>query len=57
MCSSDLIVTVSDEFVRDHDESRIAVLLNQWGVAALLKANSDRAALVTSDGIQLMRRP
>ena len=51
------LLTVSDEFVGDHDEPRIAALLNQWGVAGHLKANSDQTLLITTNGPQAVRRP
>lgn len=51
------LVTVSDEFVGDHDEPRIAALLNQRGGAAILKSNSDQTVLSTTDCPQAMWRP
>lgn len=52
-----LLLKVSDEFVREHDEPRLAALLKRWEVAALLKANGHQTVLITTDGPQAMRRP
>ena len=57
LAGDNLLLTVNDEFVGDHDEQRIAALLIQWGVAALLKANSNQAVLITTDGAQVILRP
>lgn len=45
-----LLLKVSDDFVRYNDEASLVASFRRWDVAALLKANSERIVLITSEG-------
>ena len=57
LSDDDLLLKVSEEFMRENDEVRIAALFRRWDVATLLKANSQQTVLITSDGPQPIARP
>ncbi|OGA76363.1 MAG: hypothetical protein A3G81_01540 [Betaproteobacteria bacterium RIFCSPLOWO2_12_FULL_65_14] len=57
LSDDNLLLKVSEEFIRENDEPRIAALLKRWEIATLLKANSHQTVLITTDGPQAMPRP